>query len=480
MHLLLSPILSHAQAQPDRRAACDQSLILTYRELAGVAGGIAKRIAGGTERPHVGLLAPTSAVGAAAIVGCWMAGRAVVPLNFLLHPSELAELVRDAELDFVLSVPPFAALAEQLGLRTFVMDGQSLTAAEPAIPSVGAEETAALIYTSGTSGTPKGACLTHGGVRANVDASIAHARIQANETFLGIIPQFHSFGFTITTITPLVHGATAWFLPRFSPAAVVDAISEHRVSIMLGIPSMYAALRTLKGAGPDEFGSLRLAIAGGEPLAEPVREDFATRFGVTLLQGYGLTEAGPVVSTNLPEHNRVVSVGKPLPGVEISILDDDGKAAPAGTDGHIVVRTPAAMRGYWNRVDETAAVLRADGIHTGDVGTLDDEGFLHLTGREKEMMIVGGENVFPGEIEQVLLRHPAVAEAAVVGVADGSRGEVPRAFVLLREEGAATAEALRRFCGEGLARYKVPREVVIRAELPRSATGKILKRELAS
>jgi long-chain acyl-CoA synthetase len=247
----------------------------------------------------------------------------------------------------------------------------------------------------------------------------------------------------------------------------------------MAIPSMYAAMQRVKTASAESFKSLSLAFSGGEPLPESIARTYEERFDVTLNEGYGLTETSPVISLNLPWDHHRGTVGRPLPNWETRVVDAGGQPVPAGQHGEITVRGPGVMKGYYNKPRQTDEVLDAEGwLKTGDRGKLDGDGFLSVTGRIKEMMIIGGENVFPSEIENVLCRHPAVDEAAVIGVPDESRGEVAVAFVILKEDHDADENQLRSLCREHLASSKVPRQVVISQDLPRGPTGKILKRAL--
>jgi long-chain acyl-CoA synthetase len=260
--------------------------------------------------------------------------------------------------------------------------------------------------------------------------------------------------------------------------AVVNTIAEKRVSIFIAIPSMYAALAQMKRASRKDYESVELAISGGEPLPGAIARAFEERFGVTLYEGYGLTESSPVVCTNVPWGYRLGSIGRALPGIEVTAFDDDGNALPAGGTGELVIRGHCVMKGYHNKPEANAAAVRDGALWTGDVGHVDADGFIFITGRAKEMIIVGGENVYPIEIEAVLVEHPAVAEAAVIGIVDDVRGELPVAFVILKEGAAADETELRNFCRDRLAGFKVPRQVRIMEDLPRGPTGKILKRAL--
>lgn len=479
MHPLLSLFEARVAQNTERLAVGDPTLCLNYASLHNLAGHLATQLSQTTGRAHVGVLAPTSAAGAAAVLACWYAGRVCVPLSFLLTPPELAALVRDAALDVALTTERFVPLCQELGLRPLLLESTERAQTPPPEPPAAAtSDTAVLLYTSGTSGDPKGVCLSFENLIHNALACIEHARLTPEQVFLSVLPQFHSFGFTAMTVTPLLLGATTWYLPRFSPLAVVQAIQEKNVSVFMGVASMYAALLQLKDVEPRTLSGLKLAISGGEPLPARVATAFEERFGIQIMEGYGLTETSPVVSINVPWAHRPGSVGRALPGVQVLAVAGDGTPLPAGTEGELVVLGHCVMKGYHNRPAETASVLRDGRLFTGDIGLVDADGYVHITGRAKEMMIIAGENVFPREIEDVLSEHPSVAEAAVIGVPDELRGEVPLAFVVLRPGAGTEAESLRRYCRQRLAAFKVPREVRICADLPRAPSSKVLKRAL--
>lgn len=479
MHPILTTLESHLEDRGDRLAVADPTLMLRYGELLPVARGLAGRIAESTNASAVGILAPTSAAAATAILACWYADKTPVPLNFMLAPEELRAIVADAGLDLILTVQKFAPALEPLGVRLLQLDGKTLVPGAAAAPRAADDDLAVMLYTSGTSGRPKGVRLSFGNIVSNCRAAIEHAQIEPNHVFLSILPQFHSFGFTAMTVVPLWLGATVHYLPRFSPVAVVETMLEREISVFMAVPSMYAALLGMKNAPRAAFAKLDLAITGGEPMPERVAAGLRERFGLELQEGYGLTETSPIVSINTPRATRAGSVGAPLPGTEVFAVDAAEQRLPAGETGELIIRGPGVMQGYHNQPAATAAALRPDGgLRTGDVGHVDADGFIFITGRAKEMLIVAGENVFPREIENVLLEHPAIAEAAVIGVRDDVRGELPVAYVILKPEQTATPTEIRAFCRERLAGYKAPREVLIAEDLPRGPTGKILKRAL--
>ncbi|MBW7906995.1 MAG: AMP-binding protein [Phycisphaerae bacterium] len=479
MHPLLDRFEANVAARGEALAVADAGLALSYAALRAVAGGLAGQIERASGRRRIGIMTPTSAAGATAILAGWYAGRTPVPLNFLLSDAELAAIGRDADLDLVVTVEPLADKARATGAAPLVLSARHTLVPRPIPPAPAvAEDTGVILYTSGTTGAPKGVCLSFQNLVSNADACIAHARIDPDRVFLSVLPQFHSFGFTAMTVVPLLLGATAWYLPRFSPAAVLNCIAERRVNVFMAVASMYAALLRQRETPPHGLASMQLAVSGGEPLPATVAAAFRERFGIELLEGYGLTETSPVVSLNVPWAHRPGSVGRALPGIDVRAVDDAGAALPPGGEGELVVRGHCVMQGYHNRPEDTAAVVRGGALHTGDIGRVDADGYIHITGRAREMMIVGGENVFPAEIEAVLLEHPAVADTGVIGAPDALRGESPVAFVVLREGAAAEPAELRRFCRDRLAGYKLPREVRIVPDLPRGPTGKVLRRAL--
>lgn len=480
MNLILDAFEAACQSVPERLATADQSLMLDYRSLRAVACGLSRQISERAKSPNVGILVPTSAAGTCAVLGCWYAGKTPVPLNFLLAPEEIGRIIRDAGLDLVMTIEHFAPVLAAAGVPTLLLDAKSLVPGQVAAPDAAPNDTAVIIYTSGTTGDCKGACLSFSNVHSNAMSCVEHARITPDQAFLNVLPQFHSFGFTVMTALPLMIGATVWSLPRFTPLMIATTIAEKQISIFIAVASMYGALVKLKNVEGGSLKSLKLAIAGGEPLPRNIAQAFAAKFAMELMEGYGLTETSPVVSTNVPWANRVGSVGRPLPGVTVSAVDEQGRGLPAGMDGELHIGGAGVMKGYFNKPEATALALAGGVMHTGDIGHVDADGYIFITGRAKEMLIVGGENVFPREIEDVLIRHPAVAEAAVVGSPDPLRGEVPVAFVVLQADANSDSNELRSFCRERLAGYKAPREVRIVMEMPRGPTGKVLKKQLAA
>ncbi len=482
--MLFEPLFEQARRQPTELAIIDDRGSYTYGQLGGMAAGLAQYFGSLTSQPRLGLLLPAGAGFVASFYGALLAGKTVVPLNYLLGDREIAHCIADSGIDAVVTAPPLAARLKDTFLKTAdLTQVHPSAAAAPTdqFPSPSGDDVAVLMYTSGTSGLPKGALLTYGNLQSDVDASIAHVRFQSRHRFLGIIPLFHAFGMTAMMLAPIQLGSSIVYMGRFSPVGTLNAIREHSISLMGGVPSMFAAMLRLKDASADDFKSIYAMICGAEPLPGTLREAFRARFGVELLEAYGMTETSLAIAANTPQKHKPGSVGTAIPGMEISIVDEAGNLVPQGQEGEIRVRGPMIMKGYNNLPAETAAVLTADGyFKTGDLGRFDAEGFLFITGRKKDLIIVAGEKAAPREIEEVLMAHPAVADAAVVGRKDGNRGEVVVAFIIPHEGNPPKPEELREFCRhKGLSQWKVPREIRVVQEFPRSPTGKVLKRELA-
>jgi long-chain acyl-CoA synthetase len=485
--MLLNPLFKHAREQPQHLAIVDDRGKYTYEQLAAMVSGLGFYLSMQTRQPRVGILLPGSAGFVASFYGTLAAGKAVVPINFLLGEREIGHIIRDSGIDTILTAPPLSAkLAPFAAAGLKIIDIAALPSPPPGIPAPqlpapAPSDLAVLMYTSGTSGLPKGVQLTYGNLDSDVRSAIQHASLQGKHKFLGILPLFHSTGLLATVIAPITLGSSVVYIARFSPVGTINAIRDHEISIVAAVPSMYGAMCRLKSAGPDDVKSLYAAISGGEPLPAAVREAFGHKFGIPIYEGYGLTETIGPIAFNVPGAIRPGSVGRLIPGAEARIADDDGAALPTGENGEVWLRGPMIMTGYHNLPEETAAAITADGFFkSGDLGFLDADGYLHITGRKKDLIIVAGEKASPREIEDVLLTDPSVAEAAVLGRKDPSRGEVVVAFVTAKEGMTVKPEELRDYCRQkGLVQWKIPREIRVVSELPHSPTGKVLKRVLA-
>lgn len=344
------------------------------------------------------------------------------------------------------------------------------------------DDIAVLLYTGGTTGTPKGAMLTHRNLVANAYQSALWITDPSPGTAtVGVLPFFHSYGMTVIMNGSILLGGRMVLLPRFEAEAVLKAIDRYRPERFGGVPTLYNALAAHPRRARYDLRSIRACVSGAAPLPAEVQSRFERATGVTLLEGYGLTEASPVTHTTpLRGLHKPGSIGIPVPDTDARIMDLEtgARVLPPGEIGELVLRGPQVMAGYWNRPEETARTLRDGWLYTGDIARMDDDGYFYIVDRKKEMLITGGLNVYPREVEEVLYAHPAVLEAALIGVPDAHWGEVGKAFVVLRPGARATADELLAYCRERLATYKVPAVIEFRDSLPKTLIGKVLRRAL--
>lgn len=494
-----------AREYPRRPALFINDCVIRYRALNAHCSRFARALRerlGVVPGDRVALLLGNSRQFIYACLGALKAGATVVPLNTFLTAPELRYIVEDSGAKVLVSADQFASTVRRFSgrvpaLRTLVTVGREdlgddtrlydelirgVSDADPGL-LVGREDLAVIIYTSGTTGRPKGAMLTHGNLLSNVVASGRSIRIGARDRVAFFIPMFHSFTLTACILMPLSVGAGIVAVTRLkSLPHIMKNVILRRATIFIGIPQIYDVLAQ-RGLPwwTRPLLRLRVCISGSAPLSAATLKAFERRVRIPLLEGYGLSETSPVVSINpLDGVRKPGSVGLPIPGVEVRIVSGSGDTLPPGGVGEIAVRGPNVMRGYLNRPRETKETIRDGWLFTGDIGTLDEEGYLSILDRKKDMILFHGMNVYPREIEEVLYRHPRVAEAAVVGKPDRHRGEVPVAFVSLKEGGGDAAKELIAWCRQYLAGYKVPHTVVVLDRLPRNAAGKIVKGELKS
>ncbi len=355
-----------------------------------------------------------------------------------------------------------------------------LLAAPPCdVVEVESSDLAVLMFTSGTAGSPRAAMLTHGNLHTNLDQSrSADGHINHSDVLYGVLPLFHIFGLNVVLGLGLYVGATIVLVQRFDPATAVQSIVDRGVTVIPGAPAMWAAFTHFDELDPATFSTVRLALSGASRLPISVAQAMLDRFGVEIREGYGLTEASPIVTTSTGITTRFGSVGRALEGVEIRLVNSNGDAL-VGDVGEVLVRGDNVFIGYYGDPEATASVLDADGwLHTGDMATADDDGYLHLVDRSKDLIIVSGFNVFPAEVEEMLTMHPDVVEAAVVGVAHPHTGEAVKAYVVCSADGDVDEETLIEFSLDHLARYKCPSKVIFVDELPRNTSGKLVRRQL--
>ena len=465
---------------------------------------------------HVALLCPNLPYFPVAYFGILKTGAVVVPLNVLLKPREIAYHLRDCDaramlcfegsdelpmaqmakagMDvvtscrdlIVMTADPSAGESPIDGTRTLAGLMHRQAAEFPTHPSA-PDDTAVMLYTSGTTGQARGAELTHFNMTVNAmvtrELTLPIIGGEVENIAAVTLPLFHSFGQTAVMNAVLYGGGTLVLLSKFDPASLLAAIERERVTHWAGVPTMYwALLEYVRREAVDVSrvaASLRLALSGGAPLPVELMKDFERIFKVRIAEGYGLSETSPVASFNhLERPAKAGTVGQAVFGVEIRCVDDAGEPAAAGTPGEVLIRGHNVMKGYYKRPEATAEATRDGWFHTGDIGILDTEGYLAIVDRKTDMILRAGFNVYPREVEELLLTHPAVSLAAVVGVPDARLGEEVKAFLVLKAGATLTAEELLTWCGERLAAYKVPRLVEFRDALPLGATGKVLKRDL--
>jgi long-chain acyl-CoA synthetase len=356
-----------------------------------------------------------------------------------------------------------------------------LLGAEPApVVEVEPDHLAALIFTSGTAGSPRAAMLSHANLFANLEQGrSAGEGVREGDVVYGVLPMFHIFGLNVVLGLSLYRGATVVLVQRFDPSTALDTIRERHVTVIPGAPPMWLAFSHFDDAPADSFASVRLALTGAAKMPEEAMRHLKERYGLSLLEGYGLTEASPVVTSSAGLPQRVGSVGKVLDGIQVRLVDEHGDDALQGDAGEVWVKGPNVFRGYLDEPEATAKVLTADGwLRTGDVAVTDDDGYLYLVDRAKDLIIVSGFNVYPAEVEEVLMEHPDVREVGVVGVPHPHTGEAVKAFVVLEPGATAHEDTLVSWCLDHLARYKCPSKILFVDELPRNVSGKLLRRSL--
>ncbi|GIV07142.1 MAG: long-chain-fatty-acid--CoA ligase [Fimbriimonadales bacterium] len=503
--MLLHQIIERgAQRHPDKPAVIFREHTLSYAQLWGAVNAFARGLReelGIQAGDRVGIMLPNLPQFVIAYHALGRLGAIAVPVNPLLKAPEIAYIWNDAgvkatitfpmTLETVLQAKPEVPSMHTVllvnaegelpdGVRAF--DSLMIPHGDPLPPPpVSEHDPVVFIYTSGTTGFPKGVMLSSDNILFDVEACQALLELEPNQRFLTVLPLFHSFGQTVCMNFCLWLGGTTVLMERFLPQQTLEALEKYQITMFPGVPAMYAAILQVPTEREYDLKALKYCFSGGAPMPEPVHRAFEQRFNCVILEGDGPTECSPATSVNPPPHKgvrKIGSVGLPLPGVEIKIFDDNDNELPVGEIGEIVVRGRNVMLGYYNNPEATAEAMRNGWYHTGDMGKFDKDGYLYIVDRKKDMIIVGGINVYPSEVERVLMEHPAVAMCAVIGKPDPERGEVPIAVIVPKPDTKPDPREIIRFARERLANFKVPREVIFRSELPISNTGKVLKRLL--
>ncbi|EGQ9182771.1 long-chain fatty acid--CoA ligase [Vibrio parahaemolyticus] len=505
---LAAALQRNAASKPNKTALICGDKKFTYAEFDAIAGQIATSMIKAGVKPgdRVALSCPNLPFFPFVYFAVQKAGAVTVPLNVLLKSREIKYHLEDSKAKFYFCFEgtpelPMAkegmkAFKEVDACETMIVMTQDQTQKEyqglPTLTSFiediepladyvarDADDTCVILYTSGTTGLPKGAELTQQNIVMNALVAQNIMASQADDVHLVTLPLFHTFGQTVHLNASVQSGATLVLVPRFEPKHVLELIEKHRVTLFAGVPTMYIGL--LHVEHNYDISSLRVAVSGGSSLPTEVFKTFEARFNVPILEGYGLSETSPIACFNHLDQERVPgSVGQPIQGVEVKVVDLDGHALPVGEEGEIIVRGHNVMKGYLDRPEVTESVLQSGWFHTGDVGRFDESGNLFIVDRMKDLIIRGGFNVYPREIEEVFMTHPAVAMVAVIGIPHQEYGEEIKAYVVLKPNQFVEADELQLWGREQLANFKYLRFVEIREQLPMSATGKILKRELKS
>ena len=490
----LSSVLAQAAAEHgDRPAVRLDDLVLSYsqlRDAAGRAAGLLSSL-GVVPGNRVGVMLPNVPAFPILFYGALAAGAIVVPMNPLLKGREVEHYVGDSgtKVLFVWHEAAVEAAKGVAGTGAQVLevdepDLHSLLAGFAPAPSkadqAGDDDDAVILYTSGTTGTPKGAELTHANLTRNAElAATTMLNVHAGDVTMGCLPLFHVFGLTCGLNATIAGGGTLTLLPRFDAGKALEIIGRDQVTVFEGVPTMYAGMLHHPGPEATDTSSLRTCISGGASMPLEIMRGFEQTFGCMILEAYGLSETSPVASFNHPDRERKPgSIGTPLEGVEMRVVDGEGASPPAGEVGEIAIRGHNIMKGYWGKPEATAEAIPDGWFRTGDLAKVDSDGYFFIVGRQKDLIIRGGYNVYPREIEEALHEHQAVAEVAVIGIPHADLGEEIGAAVQLKPGATATAAELRAFARERVAAYKYPRLVWLVRELPMGATGKILHREV--
>ena len=489
---LASNLVRTAARHADRPAVRLNDMIMTFQDLdtasARVAGHLRER--GLQPGDRVGIMLPNQPAFAIVYFGVLRTGCVVVPMNPLLKAREVAHYLGDSGARLIFASSAFANEARKGAeaanadlIEVDPADFAGVVASWPAAYDVverTPDDTAVILYTSGTTGQPKGAELTHNNLARNTEAvCVDLLRLVPDDVVFGGLPLFHSFGQTVTLNAIAGSGACLTLLPRFDPGEALHLLARHRATVFAGVPTMYSALLNHPDRASFDLSSLRLAVSGGAAMPVEVLRGFEDAFGCIVLEGYGLSETSPVASFNHPDSERKPgTIGIPIRGVEMKVVDDAGREVPQGQVGEIAIRGHNIMKGYWRKPEATAAAIPDGWFRTGDMGKVDDDGYFSIVDRKKDLIIRGGYNVYPREIEEVLYEHPAVAEAAVIGLPHAQLGEEVGAAVALKPGATVTPEELRDFVKDQVAAYKYPRRVWFVEALPKGPTNKILKREI--
>ncbi|MDT7618432.1 MAG: long-chain acyl-CoA synthetase [Pseudonocardiales bacterium] len=487
---LATNLVTTAAEHGDRPAVRLDDHVLTYQDLYDAAAAVAGMLKDRGIAPgdRVGLVLPNVPAFPILFYGSLLAGATVVPMNPLLKAREVQYYLEDSGMSLVFGwdgggdAVPEGAKAEGVDCVVVGAMGPTELSGTPAPEAVerADDDTAVILYTSGTTGRPKGAELTHHNLDSNCRTTVdTLIQVAPHDVIMGCLPLFHVFGLTCGLNASVVAGSSLTLIPRFDAGKALAVVARDQVTVFEGVPTMYAGMLHHADAGGADMSTLRTCISGGSAMPVEIMKAFEEKFGCTILEGYGLSETSPVASFNQPDKERKPgTIGLEVRGCEMKVVDDAGNEVPNGEPGEIAIRGENVMKGYWGRPDATAEATPDGWFRTGDVATRDDEGYYTIIDRKKDLIIRGGYNVYPREIEEALYEHPAVAEAAVIGIKHADLGEEIGAAVAFKSGQSADPAELSAFVKERVAAYKYPRHVWVVDQLPKGPTGKILRREV--
>ncbi|SET00063.1 long-chain acyl-CoA synthetase [Salinibacillus kushneri] len=479
-----------------------------YQELEGAVTTFASglRELGYGRGDHIALVSGNTPHFVIGLYGALRIGATVIPINPIYTADEISYIVNDGDVkgiitldvllekfehmaDLIPSVEHYivgetnpelhftnSPLSSKLLSFTQIMQDDNLDLNRPVLKD---DDIAVILYTSGTTGKPKGAMLTHKNLYSNAKDVADYLKMGPEDRVIAALPMFHVFCLTVALNAPLMNGGQVLIMPKFSPVEVFKGAEKYQITIFAGVPTMYNYLLQHPEGDSESFESMRLCISGGAAMPVALLENFEKKFNVMVSEGYGLSEASPVTCFNpLDRPRKAGSIGQSILHVENRVVDEFGEEVPVGEVGELVVRGPNVMKGYYKMPEETNAALKDGWLHTGDMARMDDEGYFYIVDRKKDMILVGGYNVYPREVEEVLYNHDRVAEVAVIGVPDPDAGEAVTGFVVLKDGEEITEGELITYCSQHLAKYKVPSKIEFLDELPKNTTGKILRRSL--
>lgn len=509
---LVSCVRQQAVEQPEKVAYHFMGKDTSYGEFEQTIGRFAQGLQdlGIQKGDHVAFLLGNTPHYLIALYATMRLGATAIPVNPIYTPDEISYIIRNGDVKAIVALDALLPLVE-MGVQAFpqvevfIVCETAADAAEKVAGLSGAaktktylfshivakasgslesvnvteDDTAIILYTSGTTGNPKGAMLTHGNVYSNARDVSTYLGYRADDRIIATLPVFHVFALTVVVNAPLLSGATVLLTPRFSPGEIFALAKEKKATVFAGVPTMYNFLYQLQDGNPEDFSTIRLAISGGASLPVALLHNFEEKFNVRVSEGYGLSEASPVTCFNpLDRDRKAGSIGTSINNVENRIVDEYGQDVAVGEVGELIVRGPNVMKGYYKMPEETAVAIHDGWLYTGDLARKDEEGYFYIVDRKKDMIIVGGFNVYPREVEEVLFTHNDIVEAAVVGFPDSDFGEAVHAYVVLKDVAKTTTEDIVAYCAQHLVKYKLPKVIEIIEELPKNTTGKILRRSL--